>query len=115
MENGPLTKYRALIAKGELRADPAQAFAAEQLQLLAHRLGDWESSSGMVVLDLLLGRKTSVPHGLYLFGDVGRGKTMLMDLFFETVDFPQKQRLHIQPLIREKGLLMYEGFRLIVY
>ncbi|MCF6200227.1 MAG: AFG1 family ATPase [Hyphomicrobiaceae bacterium] len=108
MKNGPLAQYRALIASGELRTDPAQAFAAEQLQVLANRLRDWESSSGMVVLDLLLGRKTGVPHGLYLFGDVGRGKTMLMDLFFETVDFPHKKRLHFHPFMREVHGLIKE-------
>ena len=42
-----------------------------------------------------------MPRGLYLFGDVGRGKTMLMDLFYETVDFDNKKRLHFHPFMRE--------------
>ncbi len=101
MQNGPLAQYRALIEKGELRADPAQAFAAGQLQILANRLRDWESASSRFVLDLLLGRATRAPQGLYLFGDVGRGKTMLMDLFFERVEFADKKRLHFHPFMRE--------------
>ena len=101
MINGPLAAYRARIANGELKSDPAQAYAAEQLQLLDNRLKDWDNSSKMYVLDLLLGRATSVPRGLYLFGDVGRGKTMLMDLFFDSVDFDSKKRLHFHPFMRE--------------
>ena len=100
-DNGLLETCRARLLRGELSADPAQAFAAEQLQLLANCLGDWQASRHRSVLDLLLGRKVDVPCGLYLFGGVGRGKTMLMDLFFETVPFAHKKRLHFHPFMRK--------------
>ena len=108
MTKGPLGAYRARIAAGDLDADQAQAYGAEQLQLLANRLDDWESSSQMRVLNLLLGRALDVPRGLYLFGDVGRGKTMLMDLFFDTVDFANKKRLHFHPFMRDVHALIKE-------
>jgi cell division protein ZapE len=41
------------------------------------------------------------PKGVYMYGDVGRGKTMLMDLFFEAVPFPQKKRIHFHALMKE--------------
>ncbi len=106
MTIGPLAAYRARIASGELKSDPAQAYAAEQLQVLANRLKDWRSASSLPVLDLLLGRTKSVPRGLYLFGDVGRGKTMLMDLFFDHVEFEHKKRVHFHPFMREVHALI---------
>lgn len=108
MIKGPLTAYRARTAVGELKSDPAQAFAVEQLQLLANRLNDWDASSKLRVLNLLLGRAKHVPLGLYLFGDVGRGKTMLMDLFFDHVDFAKKKRVHFHPFMREVHKLIKE-------
>ena len=108
MQKGPLATYRTRISSGELRSDLAQACAAEQLQLLANRLADWKTSSNMRVLNLLLGRARDVPRGLYLFGDVGRGKTMLMDLFYESVDFVNKQRLHFHPFMRNVHMLIKE-------
>ena len=101
MSKGPLATYRARLADGRLKSDPAQARAVEQLQLLGNRLKDWRTSGGMQILDLLRGRTTRVPRGLYLFGDVGRGKTMLMDLFYESIDFPQRKRVHFHPFMRE--------------
>ena len=108
MKKGPLAVYRAWIAAGELRSDRAQAHAAEQLQLLANRLTDWENSGSLRVLNEWLGRAQKVPRGLYMFGDVGRGKTMLMDLFYETVDFPDKKRLHFHPFMRNVHALIKE-------
>lgn len=108
MVEGPLAAYRARIAVGELKSDPAQAYAVEQLQLLANRLADWDSSSKLRVLSLLLGRAQDVPLGLYMFGDVGRGKTMLMDLFFDHVDIAKKKRLHFHPFMRDVHALIKE-------
>ena len=106
MTNGPLTQYRERLAAGLLQHDPAQAFAVERLQILANRLCDWDAASQSSILDLLLGRRVPVPCGLYLFGGVGRGKTLLMDLFFETVQFAPKRRVHFHPFMREVHALM---------
>jgi cell division protein ZapE len=82
-----LTRYRKAVAKGELRADPAQDNAVHKLQDLARALakkpGFW------------LFRKPAEPaKGLYIWGDVGRGKTLLMDLFFEEIAATKKLRAH---------------------
>ena len=79
--------YDEALAKGELKADPAQAAAARKLSELAVALGEKRGFS--------LFRKTvAVPKGLYIWGDVGRGKTMLMDFFFEDVAVVKKRRAH---------------------
>ncbi len=93
MSDGVLQRYRAQVRSGALRADTAQALAAEQLQLLALRLADFRPGAGGF-LRSFFAAAPSAPKGLYLFGGVGVGKTMLMDMFFDSVDFAPKQRLH---------------------
>ncbi len=80
-----VSSYARARAEGELKADPAQAAAAAKLEALAHALKPTGFS---------LFRKSEAPKGLYLWGDVGRGKTMLMDLFFADAPEPKKQRTH---------------------
>ena len=101
---GPLPAYRAKVAAGELAADSAQQLAAERLQRLWSRLRGYDPSprpgNGGGFLTRLLrlrptdGADEDRPHGLYLVGEVGRGKSMLMDLFFAAADVPRKQRIH---------------------
>jgi cell division protein ZapE len=92
---GPIQDYRALLSSGRIASDPAQALAVEKLQLLwmqltprGFSLWPWSSSRA----DL---------KGLYLYGGVGRGKTMLMDLFFATVREPQKRRVHFNAFMAD--------------
>jgi cell division protein ZapE len=104
MALGPLPAYRAKVAAGELAADAAQQLAAERLQALWVRLRGYDPSprphNGGGLLGRLLRRRTTDeggedrPDGLYLVGAVGRGKSMLMDLFFAAADVPRKQRIH---------------------
>ena len=77
-------QYAHAVAAGELRADAAQERAMGRLSDLARVLGAKPS----------LFRKRIVPRGLYIWGDVGRGKTLLMDLFFEEAPVAQKRRAH---------------------
>jgi cell division protein ZapE len=106
-QTGPLPAYRAMIAMGGLAPDPAQAIAAERLQDLWDRLRGYDprpfpaqgagGQGGPGLLSRLLRRRHAeeyVPTGLYLVGEVGRGKSMLMDLFFDTADVARKQRIH---------------------
>ena len=81
-----MTQYRRAVAKGELRSDRAQEAAAQRLQQLAQAL--------KAKPRLLFFRKPPPPRGLYIWGDVGRGKTLLMDWFFESVALPRKRRAH---------------------
>jgi cell division protein ZapE len=94
-----LDRYRALVASGAIEADPAQAAAAARLDGLAQALGAWRPRRGG--LGRLLARSTPAPKGRYIFGAVGRGKTMLMDLFFEAVAFEPKRRVHFHEFMAE--------------
>jgi cell division protein ZapE len=100
---GPVFAYRARVASGALAHDPAQAAAAEALQALWVRLRGYDPATQQPVapglfarlLRRIPGREAPEPvRGLYLVGEVGRGKSMLMDMFFSTAEVPRKQRLH---------------------
>ncbi|WP_150290879.1 cell division protein ZapE [Sphingobium estronivorans] len=87
-----IARYDALVAAGELRADPDQRAAAERLDRLQREL-ETAPPRGSTLWKLL--RKASEPpRGLYMWGGVGRGKSMLMDLFFDTVHVQRKMRAH---------------------
>ncbi len=92
---GPIHTYRRLVREGEWQADPAQELAAEKLQLLHLRLAGYDphAQSGWT-LPFTRGRNQEAPQGLYLYGDVGRGKTAVMDVFFENVAVERKRRTH---------------------
>jgi cell division protein ZapE len=95
---GVLTAYRALVGAGELRPDPQQAAAAERLDRLQRQL---EQPATESVLSRLFGRKAEHPRGVYLWGGVGRGKSMLMDLLFAQVAVPGKRRVHFHMFMLE--------------
>jgi cell division protein ZapE len=104
---GPLPAYQAMIADGSLAADPAQAMAVDRLQDLWERLRGYDPKpmheAGGGLLSRLMRRRHAeeyVPTGLYLVGEVGRGKSMLMDLFFDTADVARKQRIHFHRFIQ---------------
>ncbi len=78
--------FRAAVAGGELKPDPAQEKTVNRLQKLSDQLGEKRGFS--------LFRKAQVPRGLYIWGDVGRGKTLLMNLFFEAAPVAKKRRAH---------------------
>jgi cell division protein ZapE len=81
-----------MVEARELAPDTAQELAAEKLQLLANRLAHY-SEPRLGRLLPFARRRRSAPEGLYLYGGVGRGKTMLLDLFFETVHYAPKRRV----------------------
>ena len=85
-----LAAYAEKITGGELRSDPAQADVVAKLDSLAIKL---EAHERRGFFGKLLGG-SQAPRGLYIYGDVGHGKTMLMDLFFESLDMQAKQRIH---------------------
>ncbi|MBV9551681.1 MAG: AFG1 family ATPase [Alphaproteobacteria bacterium] len=90
---GPQALYRARCAAGDIRPDPAQARAVERLEGL-HRALAAHAPPARGWLGRLIGGPPAVPKGLYLYGPVGRGKSMLMDLFFVGVPVERKRRVH---------------------
>ncbi len=99
MKQGPLQKYQAMASSGEISPDPAQMKVAEQLQVLADELSQFKPKKEL--LSLFSRNGSQQPRGLYVYGGVGRGKTMLMDLFFDNVDFSQKRRVHFHEFMFE--------------
>lgn len=93
-----IDRYEELVAAGELRPDPEQRHAAERLSRLQAEL-ELTPSSGL--LGKLFAKKPQTPRGLYLWGGVGRGKSMLMDLFHECLAIPAKRRVHFHAFMLE--------------
>jgi cell division protein ZapE len=85
-----LSAYAALVAAGELKPDPDQKRAVQALDRLAAELANGRGG----LLARLLGRRKSHESGVYLWGGVGRGKSMLMDLAFDHIPAEPKRRVH---------------------
>ena len=100
--SGPIAKYRELVRQGELIQDPVQELAAEQLQLLHRRLEDYDPPKDKGFFSFLKRpNKEPAPRGLYLFGGVGGGKSLMMDMFFEDAPLTPKRRVHFHVFMLE--------------
>ncbi len=91
MHTNPLSIYTDLIDNGDYKADPAQRLAVEALDRV------WQELNGRPVSGWwakIRGKQSKPVIGLYLWGGVGRGKTWLMDLFFDSLAGHKKQRIH---------------------
>ena len=94
----PADRYRALVAEHKLTGDPEQEMVAAALDRLAHALADYEPGKRSF---LGLGKRQTPPQGLYIHGPVGRGKSMLMDMFYDTVEFEPRRRVHFQDFMAQ--------------
>lgn len=99
-----MSRYEELVKAGELRPDPQQRDAARKLAVLREQLVT-ESRKGP--FSRLLG-KSKPPPGVYLWGGVGRGKSMLMDLFHEALAIKEKRRVHFHAFMLEVHALLHE-------
>lgn len=91
--------YEAELAKRGYHSDPAQLHAVQALQRCAD---DWTAYKGKRANRLKkLFNHPDIPKGVYLYGDVGRGKSFLMDLFYRAVPIRRKTRLHFHEFMRE--------------
>ncbi|HSC18451.1 MAG TPA: cell division protein ZapE [Rhizomicrobium sp.] len=97
-----IQRYRVLLASGELAPDQAQEKAAARLQALEAALRDYKPRG-------LFSKVGEPPTGLYLWGDVGRGKSMLMDLFFSRVPLRAKRRVHFNAFMVETHARIHEA------
>lgn len=103
--SGILAEYEALIARGELQPDADQREAAERLDILQRELEEKREAG---LFGRLLGREPDPPRGVYMWGGVGRGKSMLMDLFVATLDIERKRRVHFHAFMLEVDAMIRE-------
>ena len=103
--------YQALVSSGAIEADAAQAAAAEAFAALEARLSSYKPVRKQGLLGRLFTDKNGgPPRGLYIHGEVGRGKTMLMDLFFQHSPVAHKRRAHFHEFMAEVHERIY-GYR----
>jgi cell division protein ZapE len=104
-------RYQSQVQSGAIEADPAQARAVDALVALEERLKGYKPprppKKGLI--GKLFGDKpTSPPRGVYIHGKVGRGKTMLMDMFFEASATSRKRRAHFHEFMADVHERIYE-------
>jgi cell division protein ZapE len=103
--------YQALISSGAIESDAAQAEVAEAFADLDQRLASYKPTRKQGLFGRLFADKNGPPpRGLYIHGEVGRGKTMLMDLFFQHSTVVHKRRAHFHEFMAEVHERIY-GFR----
>ena len=105
MTDGPLIHYRARLTSGQIRPDPAQELAAEKLESLHRSLAAFRPGASLIGWKERFGLARRIspepPQGLYIYGGVGRGKSMLMDLFYRTAPVAAKRRVHLHAFMQE--------------
>src|ERR1700729_2392483 len=95
-------RYRALVSDRRFESNPAQAELVGKLDALADKLKGYKAEEKPSGFARLMGLKPAdPPRGLYVYGAVGRGKTMLMDMFFEAVEAPLKRRAHFHAFMAD--------------
>src|SRR6266550_1447337 len=103
--------YKALVASGAIEPDAAQAEAVEAFAGLELRLAGYKPVRKQGLLGRLFADKDDAPpRGLYIHGEVGRGKTMLMDLFFQASPVARKRRAHFHEFMADVHERIY-GYR----
>ncbi len=106
--------YQSLVASGAIEADAAQAEAAGAFADFEQRLASYTPLSKQGLLGRLFADKDEAPpRGLYIHGEVGRGKTMLMDLFFQHSPVEHKRRAHFHEFMADVHERIY-GFRAMI-
>lgn len=97
-------RYAALVQAGAIERDPAQIAVVKRLGALSEALAARRLARKSSALGWLFGKKSpaqDVPKGLYIWGSVGRGKTMLMDLFCEAAPVKRKRRVHFHEFLAD--------------
>ncbi len=116
MPQSILALYSARVTTGEIEADPAQEAAAARLDALNERLADYRLARKSSSLGWLFGSRETdagAVEGLYIYGDVGRGKTMLMDMFFVACPAQRKRRAHFHEFMADVHERVYDYRRKI--
>ncbi|MCB1413086.1 MAG: AFG1 family ATPase [Xanthobacteraceae bacterium] len=102
-------EYQSLVSSGAIEADPAQAAAVEAFAALDEKLARYRPARKQGFFGRLFSdRGEGAPNGLYVHGEVGRGKTMLMDLFFQQSQVRHKRRAHFHEFMADVHERIYE-------
>ena len=91
--------YEQTLAERGYRPDPAQLRAIDALERCEREWGDYKARRSNALTKLIA--RPEIPRGVYLWGGVGRGKSFLMDCFFNAVPLQRKTRLHFHEFMRE--------------
>src|SRR6516225_8589793 len=103
--------YQSLVSSGDIERDPAQARIVEAFAALEQRLSGYKPARKHGLFGRLIRQKDEEPpRGLYIDGEVGRGKTMLMDLFFQNSAIEHKRRAHFHEFMADVHERIY-GYR----
>lgn len=105
--SGILARYQALVDAGELKPDAEQAAIAEKLEHIQQQL-EASPKRGSILWRALKGKPEAV-RGVYMWGGVGRGKSMLMDLFHSTLAISRKRRAHFHAFMQEVHSRLHEA------
>ncbi len=98
-----ISHYNSMVASKKLAHDQAQLEAVDKLYSLQQALEIYYLEKNSSFFNKILSNKKSesIPKGMYIYGDVGRGKSMLMDIFFETSPVVKKRRVHFHAFMLE--------------
>jgi len=100
-----LSRYTQLVQRGDIKHDEAQLQVLVRLEALLAQLAT-PARAGL--LSRLLGRKPEAATSLYVWGNVGRGKSMLMNLFFDAAPTPDKKRVHFHAFMQQVHKRLHE-------
>ena len=102
--NTIISKYNSLHNSGEIDFDNAQIEVVSELDQILAKLRDQKKNSEKGLLGKFFGKKSNQQKsikGLYIWGAVGRGKTILMDMFFEICPVERKKRIHFHEFMAD--------------
>lgn len=102
----PLQRYQAALKVGDIYPDPEQQRIILSFQQMYENLLKLQKSTWQRFAGKLLKPKANFNNGLYIWGDVGAGKTYLMDLFYQSLPFKRKLRMHFHSFMAEVHHLM---------
>jgi cell division protein ZapE len=98
-KDGMIEGFNAALKKRGIEADPAQLHAAQRLQSFYDALLSFKAARRSALRKLLI--RPELPKGVWFWGGVGRGKSFLMDCFFDAVPYQRKRRVHFHAFMRE--------------
>ncbi len=104
VSNDPVGAYQALITNGEIKPDPRQEYAIGQLQGLEEALKSYAQQMGKSGWSKRLsfgGGRKPAPKGIYMWGGVGRGKSMLMEIFYNSTHITDRKHIHFHAFMQE--------------